>query len=186
MSLLSDSEKVKLLISILDDHIDKLPREDNFANYLETIRFFLKTKDPIIQKAAVSTSGILIENAANNLRVQISIKQAVGTLIGAFDKVGYPEAIDAAAVILKFEELLERMSPKEAKGVYDERWTTNKEEPSLGDLIEHLESYFDELYLEFQNDSINEVIQGKMEGLEIALKIARMHMYGNNGPKITE
>ncbi|MDQ0045985.1 hypothetical protein J2T18_000257 [Paenibacillus polymyxa] len=44
MSLLSDSEQVELLITILEKHIDQLPHEDGFANYLETIRFFLKTR----------------------------------------------------------------------------------------------------------------------------------------------
>ncbi len=129
MSLLNDTEKVESLISILDNHIDKLPHEDSFANYLETIRFFLKTKDPIIQKSAVSTSSILIENVAFNLYTKINLRQAAGTLIGAFDKVGYTDAVDTAAVILKFEELLQQMSAEEAINVYVDRWRT--EEKSL-------------------------------------------------------
>ncbi|WP_373233159.1 hypothetical protein [Cohnella sp.] len=89
----------------------------------------MKTKDPIIQKSAVSTSSILIENVAFNLYTKINLRQAAGTLIGAFDKVGYTDAVDTAAVILKFEELLQQMSAEEAINVYVDRWRT--EEKSL-------------------------------------------------------
>ena len=175
MSLLTDSEKVELLITVLDNHIKKLPPEDGFANYLEAIRFLLKTKDPIIQKAAFSTGDILLENLAHSVLSQISLKQAVGTLISAFDKIGYSDAIDASAVILHFEEFLIQMPAEEAKRVYDERWTTDKEGPSFGDLIEYLESYLAELCLELQHDPTDQFVQGKMKGLQHSLKMARMH-----------
>jgi len=174
LSLLSDSEKMELLISILNHHIDKIPYNESFTNYLEAIRFFLKTKDPIIQKAAVSTSNILIENVVYNLSTQFNLKQAVETLIGAFDKVGYIDAIDTAAVILKFEELLVQMSSEEAKNVYVERWKTVKDEPSIGELVENLELQLTELRSELQQDPADEFVQGKMMGVQDALKFARM------------
>lgn len=177
MSLLSDSEKVELLISILDNLIDQLPHEDSFGNYLETIRFFLKTKEPIIQKAAVSTSDTLIENVAYILRTQISLKQSVGALISTFDRVGYADVMDTAAVILKFEELREQMSAGEAKKVYVERWVTDNDELSKRELIEYLKSYFAELCLELQHDPADQFVQGKMEGVQHALKFVRMHMH---------
>lgn len=176
MSLLNDSEKVELLISILDNHIVKLPHEDSFSNYLETIRFFLKTKDPIIQKTAVSTSSIYIENVAYSLHTQMNLKQAVGILIGAFDKVGYTDAMDTAAVIIKFEELFEQMSAEEAKNKYVERWTIDKDENSLRELIEYLESYLAELCLELQHDTADQFVQGKKKGVLHALQFARMLM----------
>jgi hypothetical protein len=47
MTLLNDAERVAFLISLLDRHINELPSEDTFANYLESLHGFLKTKDPV-------------------------------------------------------------------------------------------------------------------------------------------
>ena len=58
MTLLNDEEKVTFLIDLLDRHIDKLRSENSFVNYLESIRVFLKTKDPILQKTAISGNGL--------------------------------------------------------------------------------------------------------------------------------
>lgn len=122
MTLLNDTEKVALLINVLDRHIDKLPGEDTFANYLESIRGFLKTKDPILQKAAFSNSELFIDNISHSISNQITFKQAIGSLIAAFDKVGYADSMDASAIILEFEELLKQMPIEEAKDIYKERW----------------------------------------------------------------
>lgn len=53
MTLLNDEEKVAFLIELLERHMSKFPAESNLANYLESIRGFLKTKDPILQKQRV-------------------------------------------------------------------------------------------------------------------------------------
>lgn len=127
MTLLNDTEKVAFLISILDHHIKKLPSEDTFANYLESIRFFLSTNDSINQKAAISNSELFIDNLAYHLSNQITAKRAVGTLIASLNKVGYLEAMDAAAIILEFEQLLEQLSLEEAENICKERWETQEQ-----------------------------------------------------------
>lgn len=57
---------------------------------------------------------------------QITIKHATGALIAAFDKVGYVDSMDAAAIILEFEQLLNQMSIEEAENLYNERWAIDK------------------------------------------------------------
>ena len=68
MTLLNDEEKVAFLIELLDRQIDNLPGENSFANYLESIRGFLKTKDPILQKAAISNSELFIDNFSHGFK----------------------------------------------------------------------------------------------------------------------
>ena len=126
MSLLNDSEKVKFLIDVLDRHIDKLSGETTLANYLESIRGFLKTEDPNLHKVAFSNSELFADNLAYKLNSQISRKQSIGSLIAALDKVGYADSMDAAALILEFEELLNQMPTEEAETMYKERWIENK------------------------------------------------------------
>ncbi|WP_442602774.1 hypothetical protein [Paenibacillus sp. KN14-4R] len=126
MTLLNDEEKVTFLIGLLERHIDKLPSENSFANYLESIRGFLKTKDPILQKAAFSNSELFIDNFSHTLNNCITSKQAVGSLIAAFEKVGYADSMDVAAVIIEFENLLQRLSIAEVENLYKERWMTDK------------------------------------------------------------
>ncbi|MEK3914202.1 hypothetical protein [Paenibacillus sp. FSL H7-0331] len=126
MTLLNDGEKVTILIDLLERHIDKLPSENSFANYLESIRGFLKTKDPILQKAAFSNSELFIDNFSYVLNNHITLKQAVGSLIAAFDKVGYADSMDAAVIIIKFEDLLKQMPVEDAENFYKERWITDK------------------------------------------------------------
>ncbi|MBY0158730.1 hypothetical protein H0178_23530 [Cytobacillus firmus] len=53
LTLLNDSEKVAFLIAVLECHIDKLPSKEIFLNYLESIRAFLKTKDPNSPKSSI-------------------------------------------------------------------------------------------------------------------------------------
>lgn len=126
MTLLNDEEKVTFLIDLLERHIDKLPSENSFVNYLESIRGFLKTKDPILQKTAISNSELFIDNFSHVLNNCITSKQAVGSLIAAFDKVGYADSMDAAAIIIEFEDLLKQMSEEEAEKLYNERWIIDK------------------------------------------------------------
>lgn len=65
MYLLSDSEKVHFLIDLLDDHMKELADEDPLRNYIESLQCFLKTRDPIVQKAAASNSVLFIDNLAH-------------------------------------------------------------------------------------------------------------------------
>ncbi|MGK9250726.1 hypothetical protein [Paenibacillus humicus] len=62
MTLLNETEKVYFLIDLLDRHMKKLPNDSPISNYLESILGFLKTKDPILQEAAISNSVLLINN----------------------------------------------------------------------------------------------------------------------------
>ncbi|MFH5181451.1 hypothetical protein ACHHV8_01700 [Paenibacillus sp. TAB 01] len=124
MTLLNDTEKVAFLIHVLNRHIEKLPSDDTIACYLESIRGFLKTKDATLQKAAFSNSELFLDNIACMLRTQITFKQAIGSLIVAFDKVGYADSMDAAAIILEFGQLLEQMPAVEAENIFTERWIT--------------------------------------------------------------
>ncbi|MGG2201146.1 hypothetical protein [Paenibacillus validus] len=64
----------------MDRYIDKLSSEETFANYLESIRAFLKTKDSIFQKAAYSNSELFMDNLFQELRNQITSKRAVGRI----------------------------------------------------------------------------------------------------------
>ncbi|BCG60451.1 hypothetical protein [Paenibacillus sp. URB8-2] len=125
MTLLNDTEKVIFLINALERHIEKLSSEDIFANYLDSIRCFLNTNDPILQKAAFSNSELFIDNFFHILSNQISFKQAIGTLIAVLDKVGYVDPIDAAAVILEFEQLLKQMPLEETEKLYTVRWASD-------------------------------------------------------------
>ncbi|WP_055107612.1 hypothetical protein [Paenibacillus ihumii] len=122
MSLLNDGEKVAFLIEILNRHIQKLPCGDTFRNYLESICGVLKHDDLFIQKAAIANSELFIEALSNILSNQITIKQAIGALIAAFDKVGYVDSMDVAAIILEFEQLLNQMSIEEAENLYNKHW----------------------------------------------------------------
>ncbi len=124
MTLLDDTEKVAFLISTLNRHIKKLPSENAFANYLESIQIFLSTNDSINQKAAISNSELFIDNLTYQVDNQITAKRAVGTLIASLNKVGYLDAMDAAAIILEFEQLLEQLSLEEAENICKERWET--------------------------------------------------------------
>lgn len=54
-------------------------------------------------------------NEERALRKQITFKQAIGSLIAAFDKVGYADSMDAAAIILTFEKHLTQMNLEEAE-----------------------------------------------------------------------
>ncbi|UJF33756.1 hypothetical protein [Paenibacillus hexagrammi] len=127
MTLLDDTEKVTFLISSLDRHIKNLPSKNAFANYLESIRIFLSTNDSINQKAAISNSELFVDNLTYQLCNQITAKRAVGTLIASLNKVGYLEAMDAAAIILEFEQLLEQLSLEEAENICKERWETQEQ-----------------------------------------------------------
>lgn len=126
MSLLNDCEKVAFLIDILNRHIQKLPCGDTFTNYLESICGILKHDDSFLQKAAFANSELFIDALSNILSNQITIKHATGALIAAFDKVGYVDSMDAAAIILEFEQLLNQMSIEEAENLYNERWAIDK------------------------------------------------------------
>ncbi|NGP58568.1 hypothetical protein FLT15_09220 [Paenibacillus thiaminolyticus] len=124
MTLQDDTEKVAFLISTLDRHIIKLPSENAFANYLESIRILLSTNDSNDQRAAISNSELLIDNLTYQLRNQITTKRAVGSLIASLNKVGYLDAMDAAEIILEFEQFLEQLSIEEAENICKERWET--------------------------------------------------------------
>jgi hypothetical protein len=115
------------LIRTLDRHIKQLHSKDTFANYLESIRIFLSTKESINQKAAISNSELFIDNLAYHLSDRITVKRAVGTLIASLNKVGYLEAMDAAAIILEFEQLLGQLPLEEAENIYKERWETQEQ-----------------------------------------------------------
>lgn len=65
MTLLNDEEKVAFLIELLERHMNKLPGESNFSNYLESICGFLKTKDPILQKAALYNTELFIDSISH-------------------------------------------------------------------------------------------------------------------------
>ncbi|GMX66752.1 hypothetical protein Elgi_60240 [Paenibacillus elgii] len=128
VTLLNDTEKVTFLINLLDHHIKKLSKEDIFANYLESIRIFLKTKDSILQKAAFSNSELIIDNLSYTLGNRTTYRQAIGTLVAAFEKVGFTDSMEAAAIILEYEQLLIQMTSDEAENIYKERWETNGKE----------------------------------------------------------
>ncbi|MBG9734960.1 hypothetical protein [Paenibacillus alvei] len=108
--MLNDTEKVTFLIHVLEHHIDRLPKEDTFTNYLESICGFLKTKDPILQKAAYSNSELFIDNISYNLKKQFTLGQVVSSLIVAFDRVGNVDSKNVSAIIHEFEVILEQMS----------------------------------------------------------------------------
>lgn len=122
MTLLNDAEKVNLLVKVLNSHIEKLPKENTCAYYLESVQCFLKTKDSINQKVAFSNSELFIDNLSEELRNRITYRQAIGTLVCAFEKVGYVDSMDAAAIILEFEKLLKEIATEEAEIIYSERW----------------------------------------------------------------
>lgn len=106
MTLLSDGEKVTFLIELLESHMNKLLRESKFANYLESIRGFLHTKDPILQKAAISNSELFIDSISHDINNQTDTKHVVDSLIAAIDKVGYSNSLDVATIIMEFENML--------------------------------------------------------------------------------
>ncbi len=66
MTLLNEKEKVYFLIDLLDMHMKKLPNDSPISNYLESILGVLKTKDPILQEAAISNSVLFINNLAQS------------------------------------------------------------------------------------------------------------------------
>lgn len=121
---MSETEKIDIMISLLIAHYEKVQQENTLSNYLESLIGFLKAKDSILQKVAVSNASLFFDNLLYELSDYITSRQAVGALIAAFDKVGYPEAFDAANIILKFEENLLEMSSDEKNKVYKDRWDT--------------------------------------------------------------
>ncbi|MCK8489245.1 hypothetical protein M0651_18900 [Paenibacillus sp. MBLB2552] len=60
--------------------------------------------------------------------MKITHTQAIGYLIAAVEKVQFPEAMDAAYVVLTFEELLNELSSEEAEKIYREVWLTHNQE----------------------------------------------------------
>ncbi|MGG1554098.1 hypothetical protein [Paenibacillus ferrarius] len=58
--------------------------------------------------------------------LSFSFKQAVGSLITAFEKVGYDDAMDVAAIILEFENQLQWLPLEDAEAVFNERWDVEK------------------------------------------------------------
>ncbi len=60
--------------------------------------------------------------------MKITHTQAIGYLIAAVNKVQFPETIDAAYVVLTFEELLNELSSEEAEKIYREVWLTHNQE----------------------------------------------------------
>ncbi|ASS68157.1 MULTISPECIES: hypothetical protein [Paenibacillus] len=60
--------------------------------------------------------------------MKITHTQAIGYLIAAVEKVQFPEAMDAAYVVLTFEELLNELSSEEAEKIYREVWLTHSQE----------------------------------------------------------
>ncbi len=126
MTLLNDEEKVTFLIELLERHMSKFPAESNLANYLESIRGFLKTKDPILQIAVFSNSELFIDSISHDDGNQITSKYMVCSLIATFDKIKYADSLDAAAIILEFEDNLKQIAKEEAENIYLERWMTDK------------------------------------------------------------
>ncbi|OZB96547.1 hypothetical protein [Paenibacillus sp. XY044] len=51
-----------------------------------------------------------------------TLEQAVGSLIAAFDKIGYSEPLEVASIIIEFEDFLNQLSTEEAVNIYNERW----------------------------------------------------------------
>ncbi|UUZ93460.1 hypothetical protein LJK87_01375 [Paenibacillus sp. P25] len=47
---LTDSEKVDIIIALLESHLKKMQPENTLSNYLESLTGFLKSKDQIIEK----------------------------------------------------------------------------------------------------------------------------------------
>jgi hypothetical protein len=125
MVALTDSEKVDLLIALLEAHLEKMQTENTLSNYLESLTSFLKSRDQILQKAAVSNSSLFFDNLHHDFSNLITSIQAIGALVAAFDKVGYPEAIDASAIILQYVENIREMSSQDMEKVYKERWDTD-------------------------------------------------------------
>lgn len=186
MPLLNDTEKITFLTRLLDHHLEKLPTNDSLANYLESIRGFLSTDDSILQKAAISNSELFIDTLSRNLSSKITYKQATGTLIAAFNNIGLVDSMDAAAVILEFEKLLDQMTLEEAENLYKESWDVDhvlddtNEGQSIGYIIQYLESYLDQLNEGLQTGYEDLFLQGKINGLQHALKYLRMHERGRN------
>ncbi|MUG68394.1 hypothetical protein GNP94_20690 [Paenibacillus campinasensis] len=87
MTLLNETEKVKLLIGLFEKHLAKLPNESSFRNYIESIQDFLKTDDSILQKEAISNSILFFENLE-----QHSISE-IDSLISYFER--YLEELEA-------------------------------------------------------------------------------------------
>lgn len=65
-----------------------------------------------------------MDNLSQDLRNQINSKRAVGSLIAVFEKFGYIDSMDAAAVVIEFENSLSRLSKESAEKLYAERWVT--------------------------------------------------------------
>lgn len=60
--------------------------------------------------------------------MKITHTQAIGYLIATVEKVHFPEPMDAAYVVLTFEELLNELSNEEAEKIYREVWLTHSQE----------------------------------------------------------
>ncbi|AVV56268.1 hypothetical protein C7121_08975 [Paenibacillus glucanolyticus] len=60
--------------------------------------------------------------------MKITHTQAIGYLIAAVEKVQFPEAMDAAYVVITFEELLNELSSEEAEKIYREVWLMQSQE----------------------------------------------------------
>lgn len=58
------------------------------SNYLESLIGFLKAKDSILQKAAVSNASLFFDNLLYELSDYITSRQTVGALIAAFAVYG--------------------------------------------------------------------------------------------------
>src|SRR5690606_37269412 len=67
MKFMNDTEKVQFLIALFDNHMEKLPNEGSFKNYIESIQYFLKTNDSIIQKTEISNSNLFFENLEHSI-----------------------------------------------------------------------------------------------------------------------
>lgn len=62
---MSDTEKVHFLIELIDSHMKVLADKDPLRSYVESLKCFLKTRDSIVQKDAISNSGLFIDNLAH-------------------------------------------------------------------------------------------------------------------------
>ncbi len=98
MTLLNDTEKVQFLIGLFDNHTAKLPHDSSFRNYIESIQGFLKTDDPILQKAAISNSILFFENLEHSI-------SEIDSIISYFER--YLEELEAELQLDLQNELLQ-------------------------------------------------------------------------------
>ncbi|ASS68156.1 MULTISPECIES: hypothetical protein [Paenibacillus] len=86
MRLLNDTEKVQFLIDLFGNHMEKIPSENSFRDYIESIQGFLKTHDSILQKAAISNSILFFENLEHSI-------SEIDSIISYFER--YLEELEA-------------------------------------------------------------------------------------------